>query len=183
MHGIVFAQLRNYVSIRLGRERWSQIVEAAGLDQLVFLPNASYPDSEMTRLLATLSEQLAQPVNEVVQDFGMYLATPLLGIYGPLLDAQWRTLDLLEHTEKTIHTVIRMQRPNAAPPRLEIERNGPETVTIVYTSARRLCALAEGIIRGVADHYRETVDIEQTSCMHRGDPACVIKVRLTSRSA
>jgi predicted hydrocarbon binding protein len=182
VHGIVFAQLRNYVSSRLGRESWSGLVEAAGAEHLVYLPTESYPDSDMSRLVAALSARTQESTEEILHDFGVYLAGPLLGIYGPLLDAQWRTLDLLEHTEKTIHTVIRMQRPNAAPPRLDIERVGPETVRIVYTSPRRLCDLARGIVRGMANHYRETVDVEQPSCMHRGDPACVLLVRLTSRA-
>jgi predicted hydrocarbon binding protein len=43
-----------------------------------------------------------------------------------------------------------------------------------YQSTRRLCALAEGFILGAADHYGETVAIEQPRCMHRGDERCAL---------
>ena len=31
----------------------------------------------------------------------------------------------------------------------------------------------EGLITGTADHFNETVTIEQSKCLHRGDDKCV----------
>jgi predicted hydrocarbon binding protein len=39
-----------------------------------------------------------------------------------------------------------------------------------------LCGLAKGIVDGLSDHYREPVRLEDTACMHAGDPACRISV-------
>lgn len=114
------------------------------------------------------------------EDFGAFLAEPLLAIYGSLVDPTWRTLELLQHTEETIHKVVRMHRAGAAPPRLEVERTASDEACVTYTSARRLCALARGIIRGVAAHYGEEVAIDQPLCMHRGDSSCLIRVKLVS---
>jgi hypothetical protein len=76
-------------------------------------------------------------------------------VYGPLLDSEWRTLDVIQHTEETIHRVVRMRQPGAAPPRLRVDRASPDEVAIHYDSPRRLCAVARGIVRGVAKHFGE----------------------------
>jgi hypothetical protein len=95
-----------------------------------------------------------------------------------LLKREWRTLDVIEHTEETIHRVVRMRQPGAQPPLLRAERTSPNEVVLFYDSPRRLCAVARGIGRGVANHFQEPIVIEERRCMHRGDPGCVIAYKL-----
>jgi predicted hydrocarbon binding protein len=47
-------------------------------------------------------------------------------------------------------------------------------VIITYASPRRLCALAKGIMAGVARHYKENLTIAETTCMHAGAAACTL---------
>ncbi|MEO5618590.1 MAG: V4R domain-containing protein [Candidatus Eisenbacteria bacterium] len=49
-----------------------------------------------------------------------------------------------------------------------------------YTSARKLCAVARGICRGLARHFEEVVVIDEPSCMLRGGRTCEIIVRQSS---
>jgi hypothetical protein len=121
-------------------------------------------------------------VNEVTAEFGETLAPILLGLYQAFVDPAWRTLDLLMNTETVIHRTVRLRDPLAEPPALRVERVAPDEVHIQYTSSRRLCAIAEGLCRGVAAHYGERITVHQPRCMDRGDPACHLVVRL-DRSA
>ena len=79
-----------------------------------------------------------------------------------------------------IHTVVRIRNPGARPPELRVTRSGDEAV-ILYESARRMCAFAKGILAGVADHFGEHIEISESTCMHEGDPACTLHVRLVPR--
>ena len=47
-----------------------------------------------------------------------------------------------------------------------------DDVSVTYTSDRGLCDLLEGLLVGTAAHYRESFEIEQTTCMERGDHGC-----------
>jgi len=67
----------------------------------------------------------------------------LFQAYGRLLRPGWRTLDVIEHTEETVHRVIRRQDSAAQPPFLKAVRSAPDEVRLTYNSARRLCALAD----------------------------------------
>lgn len=63
------------------------------------------------------------------------------------------------------------------PPRLAVRDAGPDALEVTYDSPRRLCAFLEGLVLGTAAHYGEEVELEQTTCMHRGDPACGYRIR------
>ena len=51
-------------------------------------------------------------------------------------------------------------------------------MVIDYASPRRLCQVAEGIARRLAEHFGERVEITQPTCMIRGASQCSIRVRL-----
>ena len=43
-----------------------------------------------------------------------------------------------------------------------------------YDSPRKLCAVARGIARGIAAHFKEQLAVSDEHCMHRGDRECVM---------
>ncbi|MFN9943805.1 MAG: heme NO-binding domain-containing protein, partial [bacterium] len=82
--------------------------------------------------------------------FGDFLAPHLVKVAGSLVDPAWRTLDLIEHTESLIHAMVRAAKPGAEPPVLETVRVAPDELHLVYSSRRRLCPLAIGLMHGMA---------------------------------
>jgi hypothetical protein len=69
--------------------------------------------------------------------------------------------------------------PPARPPSLTVTPLGEDGVEIQYDSERRLCALLRGLATGTAIRYGEEAEIVQRACMHRGDPSCLIDIRLS----
>jgi len=70
-----------------------------------------------------------------------------------------------------------MTDPAADPPHLTTKRLGPDEVLLVYTSPRKMCALAVGISKGLAKRFAETIVANHRMCMHRGAPRCEIIFR------
>ena len=180
MHGAIFAELERFAVGSIGADFWKQMLDSAGLGARVYLPVATYPDEEALALVGAASQLSGKSAAEILTSFGEHLAPPLLDMYGSLLRPTWRTLDLLEHTETTIHRIVRQREPDATPPELTCERTSDQEVVITYRSPRRLCALAIGLARGVARHYAESIEIQERECMHRGAPHCVIRLRLAA---
>lgn len=177
MHGTIFSELQQFVAARLGEGAWEQLKRNAGIDPAkqyeIF---RSYPDEEVGSLVGAASAMTGIAVSDLLEDFGEFIAPDLLEMYWGAIDPAWRTLDVIEHTESTIHAVVRIDHKDSSPPYLKAHRNGENEVAIVYTSPRRLCAVAKGISRGIARHFQETVTIEDAKCMHRGDGECVLVV-------
>jgi predicted hydrocarbon binding protein len=178
LHGLIHQELQRYVAERYGQDAWRRLLEGAGLERKSYLVSEQYPDEELVSLVTEASKMTGTAAPVLLQDYGKFIVPTLVKTYGSFIKSAWRTLDLIEHTEAVIHRAVRMRDPLAAPPELHAERRRPNEVVITYTSPRKLCAVAKGIVEGVADHYGESVTIREPSCMLRGDSACEIAVTL-----
>jgi len=176
MHGTIFAELEKYVRSKLGHEAWGILKHEAGIAREGYDPLEVYPDAEAGALVAAGSKVTGIPADALLEDFGAFIAPDLLELYWGAVQPEWRTLELLENTESAIHEVVRISQKGSAPPYLNARRTSPAEVTITYTSPRKLCAIAKGIVRGVAQHYGDSVAIAEPDCMLRGGSACTLVV-------
>lgn len=149
----------------------------------MYLPIQEYPDDDMIALVGAASRTLDLPAETILEEFGKFIAPSLVGLYRTLVKPEWKTLDLLENTEQTIHTVVRARNRGARPAKLQVVRTGENSVDLTYHSERRLCAVAKGIVQGVATHYGETVEITETTCMQKGAKACKMEVKVVAEVA
>lgn len=176
MHGIIFGELKKLVDKELGGDSWRELLKDAGLGAKVYMPVTEYPDDEAMALFNAIAKRTGMEQRSVLELFGEFIAPDLLSLYRHMVKPDWRTLELLQNTEETIHRVVRLRNPGARPPELRTDREGEE-VLITYSSARRMCGVAVGIVRGLAAHYGETIEIKELSCMLEGAGACRLLVR------
>jgi predicted hydrocarbon binding protein len=176
VHGLLHAEFRDFALERAGRARWNQVLRANGLNDRVYRLSDSYPDEELAAAVGMLAGILRVGEQDVLREFGEAAAGSLLATYGALVDPRWQALDLIEHTEEVIHRAVRLQDPNAHPPKLVTVRPDPATVRLIYDSPRRLCSVAKGILAGVGRHYDEPLTVTEEACMHDGQPVCVLVV-------
>lgn len=178
MHGLIFAELQKYVDTNLGGDTWNKLLEESGIGFKMYTPLQEYPDQEAVALVTTASEMTGKTTSDILEDFGKFIVPDLMNMYRSLIKPEWKTLDLIEHTEETIHRVVRIKNPGARPPRLKCSRPSSDEVVITYDSPRKMCAVARGIASGVAEHYNEQVRITESACMLEGSPSCKISVKL-----
>lgn len=176
MHGTMFVHLRKFVDDRYGEAAWRGIMMASGLGQRVYLPISTYPDTDMTAIISAASDATGQPVQALLESFGEHVGPHLLEMYRHLLKPEWRTLDVLQHTEETAHRAVRLEQRGATPPYLQAKRVDEQRIELRYKSPRRLCGVAKGIIKGLSRHFGERIMIAEPSCMHRGADHCQLIV-------
>jgi predicted hydrocarbon binding protein len=183
MHGVIVNQLRLFVVSTHGRDLWTRMRADTGVG-IAAVPaiDQTYDDGDVLALVKAAASASGTDPQALLEQFGVFLAPALLRIYEPLLQSEWRTLDVIERTEERIHRVVRRQDEKAAPPYLTATRRSPDVVEVHYVSPRRLCAVARGIMHGLATHFHERLEIEEPTCMLRGDAACLLVGRLQSRT-
>lgn len=173
MHGIVLAQLKDFVVETYDRETWQTILREAGLSGTMYVPVTEYPDEDVFAIIDAAADLTGMEPTELQAAFGRFLVEPLVGTYGVHVEQDWTGLELVANVEQYIHEALRAkQLSNYTPPELEAEWRGEDRVALLYHSERQLCHLARGLIRGVGDHFDESFHIEETSCMHEGDEHC-----------
>ncbi len=176
MHGLIFFYLHKF-AVRFPVSSASSTSAGATILRQTHLPSGVYPDADAVAILAELAGSVGRPVSDVVGEFGEFLAPNLLKVAGSSIDPEWRTLDLIENTESVIHRMVRVNNPGATPPVLEVLRVSPDEAQVIYSSKRQLCTLALGLIRGIARHFNERIEVSEASCMLNGEPYCSFIVR------
>ena len=181
MKGVVFNLLEEIVSRDYGEDAWDDLLDAAGVDG-AYTSLGGYPDEDLSALVAAASKALEMPPEEVVRWFGRN-ALPLLATnYPQFFDPHDSSRPFVLTLNDIIHPEVRKLYPGADVPVFDFDTSSDEILVMGYTSPRRLCAFAEGLIEGAAEHYRESVSIEQPECMGRGDPKCVLEITFRSGS-
>jgi hypothetical protein len=177
VHGVIFASFRDFVLTRFGPEGAKEVLSG----RPVFLMSEAYADEDFLGLLTHAADITGVEQETLVKEFGVFAGgTTFPRLYPAFFSIAGATRPFLLTIEDRIHELVRATIPNARPPQLAVAPLGEDGVRIIYTSPRRLCILLSGLVEGTAEHYGETVEYEQTRCMHRGDDACVFDVRVTS---
>jgi Haem-NO-binding len=165
MHGTILTLLKRYVQTQYDHSTWVKLMELSELDKVAFDHKTVYPDEHMYALVGHAAEMTGLSAGELHEKFGEYLVPDLMYMYQKLLRPEWKTLDMLEHTELTMHKQVRQEHAENSPPVLDVTRLGPNELMINYVSPRRMGGLAVGIVRGVAAYYDEAdrIDVMPTT--------------------
>lgn len=174
MHGIIFVELQKFVAERLGTAAWDDVLLAALPKPHHYYRGNHYPDQEFADLLAAAASIAKVDLPDFGQQFGEFIAPDLMSMYAISIDSSWRTLEMIENTDVVIHTIVRRSNPGASPPRLVVERIGPNEIVLRYDSHRKMCYFAKGIALGVAKHFGERITIAESMCMLKGASHCEI---------
>ena len=180
MKGIVFNLLEHCVRQECGEDAWDSVLESAGLEG-AYASLGSYPDEDLGRIVAAASEAFKMTPDGVTRWFGRS-ALPLLAEKYPSLFAKHGSArSFLLSLNDIIHPEVRKLYPGVDVPEFEYDTSSDETLVMTYTSARRLCSFAEGLIEGAAQHFGEELKIERPRCMKRGDLECELRITLRRR--
>lgn len=177
MKGAVFMTLKAMIIEEHGENAWEALVakvapECAGR----YEADKAYPDSDAVAYIAAVAVLLNSPTSEVTEIFGQYLFAALNKM-SPTYTSDAKTLfDFLQSIEPVIHREIRAGSGKSSLPVIVVRRQSEDRILLRYNSPRKLCFLAEGLIRGAAQHYGEKIELTHDKCLHRDDFCCELTV-------
>jgi hypothetical protein len=181
MHGIIFVELRRFVDARFGEGTWHALLADAKLGSQLYVPVTDYPDADAARILAAAVKRTGLSSQTIQEQFGEALAPRLVEMYRGLVRPEWKTIDIVMNTEQAIHAIVRKHSTHARPPEIHCARTAPNEAVLTYGSDRRLCAIAKGIVRGLASMQNEHVILVDEACMLTGAASCRIKIAVRTR--
>jgi hypothetical protein len=177
--GVVFNLLEQAISREYGEDVWDDLLDAAGLDG-AYTSLGSYADEDLGAIVAAASSALGTPPDDVVRWFGRSALPLLAESYPQFFEPHDSARSFILTLNDIIHPEVRKLYPGADVPVFDFDTSSDGVLVMGYQSPRMLCAFAEGLIAGGADHYGEAVSIEQPRCMKRGDSKCVLEISFGS---
>jgi Haem-NO-binding len=182
MKGIIFNLVEEIVSREHGKAAWDDLLDGAGLDG-AYTPLGSYPDAHLVALVDVASSKFAIPADDVVRWIGRSSLPIFAERYPDFFASHATTRSFLLTLNDIIHPQVRTLFPDAVVPWFDFDTPSPDVLTMGYDSPRRMCAFAEGLIEGAADHFGEDVSLSQLTCMKEGDPKCLLQISFASSPA
>jgi hypothetical protein len=175
VHGSIFYLLKKFVYSRFSVETWAKMQIAADVEGWEYVITKSYPLTHMEGLVFAASQFSGIEVEKLKEQFGEYLVPDLFVLYKNYVRPEWKTMDMIEHTEKVMHGAVRALNSTANPPVLFVTKVNPNLLIIDYHSRRRMGSLAIGIIRGIAAYYGESENVSVKSMSEPADERVQIR--------
>lgn len=176
MKGVIFNAVQDAIERNFGENAWDDTIERSGLDG-AYTSLGNYDDEKLVTIITNAPDETGASIPDRLRWFGRE-AVPFLHAAFPDFFLKTTLRDFLPQLNHIIHPEVRKLYPGSTPPDFDIFKDDGETLTLRYTSERRLCFLAEGFTFGVARHTGEAIEIDQPVCMHEGDDHCELRIRV-----
>lgn len=180
MKGMVFNMLNVMVERQFGLDAWEAVLDAADSDG-IYTAGATYEDAELLRLVAAGSDLLQVPVHDLVRGFGNFMFPHFVAGYPTFFLPGQDLKQFLLTVDQVIHMEVRKLYPDAHLPSFDYDDSASDRLVMRYTSPRRLCMLAEGLIQGAAEHFKTRCQLTHPQCMHDGADACLLELDFSAR--
>jgi hypothetical protein len=174
MHGFIFISFEKFALSQMSYHVWEEILINNKLQDRLYSPIELYADSELRALLSSTANQVKVNQEQLLENFGIFIVPDLMKVYRAYIKPEWRTMDILEHAEKTIHVAVRKSTAGAAPPILEVKKVRHNELVINYVSDRKMVEFGVGLVKGLANFYNETDNISVV--LQKNEPAGSSKI-------
>lgn len=175
VHGSIFYLFKKFVFSRFSDACLEKLQTVVDINYEYVLTK-SYPLLELEELIKAAAGLGRIGVELLKEQFGEYLVPDLLVLYKDYLRPEWKTMDIIEHTENVMHGAVRRLNSTANPPVLFVNKVNAHLLIIDYYSERRMGSLAIGIIRGIAKYYGESEYISVHPMSEPADERVQIRV-------
>ena len=178
MKGVLFSIVEDAITAEHGAETWDRLVTSSGVDG-AYTSLGDYPDDEFYRLIKVGADDLGVSERELTRHLGHSALLALGARYPGFFEPHTRALDFVLTINDVIHPEVRKLHREADPPQFDFSLTADGDLVVEYHSRRRLCALAEGMLRGAGTYYGDDVVVGHDLCREEGDSRCVLRCRFT----
>lgn len=160
MLGLVFTEFIEMVEDRFSPELADTIIsEVAPASGGAYTAVGYYDHAELVSMIVALSRHSGVAVPQLVRSFGHHLLGRFTELYPTMFPAGPGLLDFLASIDAHIHVEVRKLYHAASLPSFEVLERNASGVRLLYRSPRSMEALAQGLLEGACDYYRQPCSI------------------------
>lgn len=162
MKGIIFCDFLDMVQQVFSPEMVEHIIEESNLPSKgAYTDIGTYDHEELIRLVTNLSKATKMPIPDLEIAYGKYLFKTLLNRYFEIVKHIDTTFEFLRHVDQHVHIEVLKFYPEAELPRFECSMLAPHKMTMKYSSNHPFSDLAEGLILGCGEYFKESIMLER----------------------
>jgi hypothetical protein len=161
MYGVVNRAIEDLIVHHHGHEKWEAIKSRSGVNVEFFLSNEPYDDAITFQLAIAASEELNQPLSEILIAFGEWWVLKTgMEKYGGLMHAGGDNMGEFLTNLPMFHNRIMLMYPKLTPPEFAVEQVDERVFDVHYHSKREgLQDFVYGLLQGLGKMYGVETDI------------------------
>lgn len=168
MKGIIFNVLESFITDNYGEDTFEDIIANCTLETTEpIVGPGTYPDGDMVEIIVKSSEKLGLSTDEFFKKLGRYTFAKLAERHPNFVTHFKHPKDFLKTVDGVIHVEIRKLYQDSYLPSFKYFEPSEKELVITYYSKRKLYALMEGLIDGVAEYF--SVPITQNHKIYEKD--------------
>ena len=162
MKGIILDQFVAYIRDHQGFAACEALLQSVQLpSKAAYTSVGTYSAAELETMVSACMAQRSRSRAEILIEFGEWVFPRLAARYAAVLGNVSSTFELLRILDGVIHVEVRKLYPDAELPSFKVSQLRAEELEVRYRSTRRLEDLADGLMRGAAVHFKESIRIER----------------------
>jgi hypothetical protein len=173
MKGIMFNIAEQFIIDHYGEDALEEVIASCNLKtKEPFVGPGTYPDEDMTEIVVKSSEKLGITPAELLKTLGRYAFAKLAERHPVFLTGHTSSKEFLKTVDKVIHVEVRKLYQHTILPTFSYSEPSDDELIIVYYSERKLYALMEGLIDGVADYFKQSITQKHRIMEKEGVEVC-----------
>jgi len=169
MKGLVFTEFLEMVEEAYSPEMVEKIISASHLKTKgAYTSVGTYDYREMVELITHLSQLTNTPIPELEKTYGRYLFKKLVSRYPDVISSTKNAFECLKSVDDNIHVEVRKLYPDAELPHFKYTQVNSQCLIMDYFSTRPFSNLAEGLMLGCIEHYKENISIHSQTLTENG---------------
>jgi hypothetical protein len=183
MKGIIFNLLEDMVVAQCGMQVWNDLLAKHAPSDRVYLSAKSYAETELFSIVQDVALRLNLPMQDVVKAFGRFLFGGLASRHTDVVQRFSDFTELVMGIHDVIHMEVNKLYHEPSLPTISGRMVSNKQIELIYSSPRKLCYCAEGLLFGAAEHFKQSIAISHPTCMHHGAEHCILIIDLHEDSA
>jgi hypothetical protein len=160
MKGIVFVEFLDMVETSFSIATTEKLLAMSALDsQGIYTSVGTYSPKEMTTLVENLSQMTKIPVPVLLKEFGKHLFLVFAQKFPQFFKNINSTFEFLPRVHTFVHLEVKKLYDEAELPVFNCFFPDPDVLVMQYRSGRNLADMAEGLILGCAEYFKEDFDL------------------------
>lgn len=164
MKGEVFNLLERFIVEGWGAEKFEEIYEKIHCNLKTkepFVGPGTYPDSDFMIMAEKSADILGVPLTVAVYEFGKFAFPHLASKLPSNLISHESAKEFLKTIDSVVHVEVRKLYRDSSPPSFGHIELPDGRLILNYRSKRNLYDFVEGLIQGVAAHFKTTIEVHR----------------------
>lgn len=177
MKGLLFALVDGYVIETWGEAALDAALAACAFETTEpFLPPGTYPDRDFHELVRVCASRGGVGEGAFLRALGHFALPVLIDLMPQAVAGYSHPLPCLRAIHGSVFPEAERLFHRSHTPRLRVPPGDTNPAFVEYSSERRLCALAAGMMEALGDHFDVATRATHTACVLEGAETCRIQL-------